>query len=319
MPQPLAALMPLLARLASPLHAGEGFGFDPGWADLTGGPALLAALREAVGAGDVRRLEEVRRLLAAPECAERARIYYTVRFALGRPEGVGEAAQIAASVHRNACLLVEAASAAAAGREPNDPQLGYWTRWWLGATASTPPPRRTPVAGFYRDSGFLADFYFELAPGPPGTAFLHPEAALAAFGPSLRRAVEQAAAAAPRALCWRLALRDPLPEEAPPLDGDSAGAAAAVGVRLLARGRAHDPACLLAARVNHDGTLGKVGHEREKLLAAREAGFLRAGVAATSDLTESGIEQLRPLFVRRLRTLREAEDFAAASRPIPLL
>lgn len=134
------------------------------------------------------------------------------------------------------------------------------------------------------------------APRPPGTAFLHPEAALEAFGPSLRRAVEQAAAAAPRALCWRLALHDPLPEEAPPLDGDSAGAAAAVGVRLL------------AARVNPDGTLGNVGHEREKLLAAREAGFLRVGVATSSDLTESGIEQLRPLFVRRLRTLREAED-----------
>jgi hypothetical protein len=84
----------------------------------TGSVGLVAALREAVGAGEVHRLEEVRRLLAGPERAGRARIYYTVRFAMGRPEGVEEAAQIAASVHRNACLLVEAATAAAAGSLP---------------------------------------------------------------------------------------------------------------------------------------------------------------------------------------------------------
>jgi len=114
-------------------------------------------------------------------------------------------------------------------------------------------------------------------------------------------------------------LRDPLLEEAPPLDGDSAGAAATVGMRLLTRGRSYNPSRLITAQVAEDGTLAKVGHEREKLLAAREAGFQQAGIAAASDLSESQIEQLKPLVVRRLRTLPEAERFASpATTPLPL-
>lgn len=195
--------------------------------------------------------------------------------------------------------------------------LGCWSRWWAGERLSSCPTYEIPLAGVCAGAGFLADLVLAIV--APNGAFTieHPEGALQPYGESLMATVAKAAQDSPRGVAWRIRPRMELPKGMLPLDGDSLGAAAAVGFRLLRRNLPYDHRGILLCAVLPDGRLGRVGGEVAKLEAARAGGFGKAGVAADSELTADDAWRMLPLQVRRLRTVAEAEQFARS--PLPYL
>jgi hypothetical protein len=194
---------------------------------------------------------------------------------------------------------------------------GCWSRWWAGETLSSRPAYEIPLAGVCAGTGFLADLVLEIV--APNRTFTveHPEGALQPYGESLMATVARAARESRRGVAWRIRPRVELSKGMLPLDGDSLGAAAAVGFRLLNRNLPYDRKGILLCAVLPDGRLGRVGGELAKLDAAKAGGFGKAGVAADSELTADDAWRMLPLQVRRLRTVGEAERFARS--PLPYL
>jgi hypothetical protein len=190
----------------------------------------------------------------------------------------------------------------------------HWTLHWLDAPVPQAALRlRVPVAGCHAGHGFLSDLTLTPLDGAEGQLVVHADSALRPLGKQLLAAVHAAWQRTGQGVRWALTVPEDGVPPWLPLDGDSLGAAATVGFRLLRERRPCDPACVLAARVDENGDLSKVGHEKEKLEAALRAGMKRAGVAARTDLTELEVDSFRGrgLDVQRLRTVEQAVELTS--------
>jgi hypothetical protein len=193
--------------------------------------------------------------------------------------------------------------------------LGCWSRWWAGESLSVQKDYEIPLAGCCAGTGFLADLVLVSVDPNQHFTIEHPEGALQTYGESLTATITDAARGSRKGVAWRIRLRAELPKGTLPLDGNSLGAAAAVGFRLLNGNLPYDHRGILICTVLRDGRLGKVGGESAKLEAAKAGGFGRAGVAADSELTGDDIRRMLPLQVKHLRTVAEAEQFARNPPP----
>jgi len=144
-----------------------------------------------------------------------------------------------------------------------------------------------------------------------------PEIALQPFGRTLLEEMSRVAHRIQNAVSWRITVRSgKLQGPQPPwlaLDGNSLGAAAAIGFMLLDRGKPYDASCLVTAAVGEGDSLETVEEEERKLEAAVEApGISRVGVAGTSKI-ETEVYKERGLEVRKLNDLKDAIEFASGS------
>jgi hypothetical protein len=197
--------------------------------------------------------------------------------------------------------------------------LGYWTAWWHREPVQVGRTATIPLAGYWAGAGFLADLALASVHPRGGYLVEHPEGALRPLGDRLVNAVTAAAGTPRRGIAWRIAPRAEFPDGTLPLDGDSLGAAAYAGFHLLDENLSYDPLCLLLAAVDANGELRPVGGEKEKLSLARAHGFRRAAVAFDSDLSNEDLALAGPPVTWRLRTARDARDFARPSHRPPLL
>jgi hypothetical protein len=192
--------------------------------------------------------------------------------------------------------------------------LGFWTRWWLEDLAGSTARYAVPLAGYCAGTGFLAELLLTATEPDGGYAIEHPDAALRPLGESLLTAVAAAAGVPRKGIAWKIDARDGLPSQSMPLDGDSLGAAAAAGFSLFDGDFTYDSRCLLIAAVGADGRLERVGGQIEKLKLAKAGGFMKAGVAFDTDLSDDQLRQAGPPITRRLRTVEEARRFARATQ-----
>jgi hypothetical protein len=193
----------------------------------------------------------------------------------------------------------------AAGWDAN--LLGYWSRYW-GEKPRVLATCRAPVVGVCNGRGFLAHLILEWIERRPFT-IEHPEGALAPYGESLLATVAAVSRGSAKGVAWHIRVLEKLPKGVLPLDGSSLGGAAAVGFRLLNRGRPYKADTILICAVGANGRLERVGGEVAKLQAARDSGIRRAGIAMDSDLSADDQARLTGLTIERLRTVREAERF----------
>ena len=108
-----------------------------------------------------------------------------------------------------------------------------------------------------------------------GSLLEHPESALLPLGCNLIGAIEQAwRINGKKTVCWNLRTGNHVQ------DGDSLGAAAAVGMNLLLEGQDYDPSRLVLARLGDDDmTLKPVSFEYEKIQEARRNLVNRVAIA----------------------------------------
>jgi hypothetical protein len=192
--------------------------------------------------------------------------------------------------------------------------LGFWTCWWMEDPAGSAARYAVPLAGYWAGTGFLAELVLTAVEPDGGYLIEHPDGALRPLGESLLKAVAAAAGAPRKGIAWKIEARADLPGQSLPLDGDSLGAAAAAGFSLFDGDFTYDPRCLLIAAVGPGGRLQGVGGEVEKLKLAKAGGFLKAGVAFDTDLSDDQLRQAGPPLTRRLRTVEEARRFARATQ-----
>jgi hypothetical protein len=193
----------------------------------------------------------------------------------------------------------------------------FWTAWWLAERAQPAQAATIPLAGYFAGKGFLADLELTCVEARVGFVIEHPDGALRPLGATLVDAVVAASGRPRKGIAWRIAPRAEFPAGALPLDGDSLGAAASAGFALFDADLAYDAQCLLLAAVGADGALRPVGGEIEKLNLARSCGFRKAGVAFDSSLSGEDLTRAGPPVTRRLRTVREARNFARLTQAAP--
>jgi serine/threonine protein kinase len=108
-----------------------------------------------------------------------------------------------------------------------------------------------------------------------GSLVEHPESALLPLGSSLISSIDRAwRSNGKKTVCWNLRTGNHVQ------DGDSLGAAAAIGMNLLLEGQEYDPSCLVLARLGNDGSrLEPVSFEYEKIQEARRNMVNRVAIA----------------------------------------
>jgi HEAT repeat protein len=187
-----------------------------------------------------------------------------------------------------------------------------WSLHWLGVDPSQ-RRLRVPVACVVGGQGHLGNLHLEWLAGEPAVLVEHPEMALWPIERTLLETLAEAHRGAGGAVVWRFAFRQPEQLGRIPLRGNSAGGAAAVGLRLLAKGYPYDAGCVIVARIEGGNTLAAVGDEAVKLRAAADARLKRAVVAPGTTLDQAAQESLRScgLEVQRKATLEDACRFAS--------
>ena len=315
----------LAERLAQFVGNDSHFSFDPAWGEIAGGTGLLlVAVREAVlspPADSATILPECMAILEQPKTREKIDAYYLNVLRATTSKKQQYALTQSARIQANAMALLRAACLAnSRSEEPNQehPAGRLWV-WWLRSPDRTPPSMRVPVAGHCAGAGFLAELQLYSIAATPPVAVDHPELAMEPLGSQLMETVGEQARSKGISFMWHIVVRDELGGQLAPFDGDSLGAALAAGVELMSRRLTYNPGCLLIGRVLDDQQLGRTGYEREKLWRARSARFARIGIALDSGISDAEIEAMKPTAVRRLRTIRDAVDFAALRKPIPYL
>lgn len=320
-----SALAVLAARIREFANSDSRFAFNPAWGEIAGGTGLLlAALRESSlfpAADSFALLSDCLAMLEQSGTQEKIAAYYSTVLRASNSAREQYALAQSARILRNAADLLRSAQSvnrSIAGALTSSSGNRVWEDW-LRREGQLRAAMRVPIAGHCAGKGFLAELQLTPIQADSPIALEHPELALEPLGAQLLETVAAQASAKDVSFLWHIVIQDELEGQLAPLDGDSLGAALAVGVELMSRRLSYHPGCLLIGRVLEDQNLGRTGFEWAKLLRARDGGFARIGVAPDSELSNSQIEQIKPLMVRRLRTVREAFDFAAARKPIPYL
>jgi len=184
----------------------------------------------------------------------------------------------------------------------------FWTLYWLKGFR----PLRSlqiPLVGCYRRKGFLAYLHLHLLNEEGGELIEDPEIALRPLGDELLKALLQAWSWTEQGVWWKITAPDKegIPASLP-LDGASLGGAATVGFLLLRDGRPYDRRCVIIARVNRNGNLKKVAHEREKVEAARQHGLKRIIVSKDAGVREDDSQEVEVIGVSNVS---EALDHAS--------
>ncbi|MGC4052813.1 MAG: hypothetical protein QM757_26075 [Paludibaculum sp.] len=314
-----SALESLAGRLEDWISCSSAFTFDAAWPEIA--RLLPTMLRECATnpAGDADEwVARCQVALDQPAAAERIDGFYLNHLRATTPAKESAALDQARRIRTNAMRFIRAARCLSTGEPDPDPAVQAWAASGAGRLAGA-PPMRIPVMGHYRSRGFLAALTLVRLQTLPPVAIEHADLALEPLGAQLLETVGAQASAAGVSFLWHLNTLDPLDDEAAPLDGDSLGAALFAGADLLARHRTYHPGRLLIARVLPDGLLARTGFEPEKLARAAQANFAAIGIAQDSSVGEATIQQLHPARLCRLRTAREAVEFAASTPSIPLL
>ncbi|MGA2136962.1 MAG: hypothetical protein ABSH50_32120 [Bryobacteraceae bacterium] len=309
----MAELAILAQRLSQFAGDDSQFSFDPAWGEIAGAAGLLlVALRSVVvaAADSAVLVPQCIALLEQPRAKEKIDAYYCHVLRATSSARQQYALAQSARIQSNAVGLLRAARDADTG--------AIWSDW-LRRPGRTSPSMKVPIAGHCAGAGFLAELQLYSIASTPPVAVEHPELALEPLGAQLMEAVGEQARTKGISFMWHIVVRDELGAQLAPLDGDSLGAALAAGVELMSRRLTYNPGCLLIGRVLEDQRLGRTGYEREKLVRARSAAFTRIGVALDSGISDTEIEAMKPVVVRRLGTIRDAVEFAALRKPVPYL
>ena len=183
------------------------------------------------------------------------------------------------------------------------------SRWWGAATATHGDLYAHRLTGrkHRRRDGVVADLTLERLPDGTGSLYPIPELGFVYRDAHWRRAERQAYEYVQRTVSppawdvrWRLARRDqkPLP---PTLQGDSLGAALALGLTKLAGGLKDLSleGVSITAAIDGHGTLSPVGGEFAKLLAAaRERSLPRLHTVLVAEAQRGDVERIDASLLR---------------------